>query len=243
MEVNSITSKENKKIKHLKKLLADRDYRYLSKEYAVEGPHWLDDAEKIKEIFVLKGTDVPEIGADKTYIVDEKVFKCISETENSQGIIAVFPLNLQGASEIRKNSRYVFLDRLQDPGNMGTIIRTACAFDIKGLIVNQGCVDPFSPKVVRSASGSIGKIEIIKIDDVTELKDFNLITADLKGENILKFSWPEGFILCIGNEAGGVSEQVKSLSKHIVTIPISNSTESLNAAVACGIILYSASSV
>lgn len=240
MDNKIITSRENKKIKHLKKLLTDKDYRYFTNEYLIEGMNALDDADSIKEIFALKGVNVPEIYRNKTYTVDGKVFGYISDTENSQGIVAVASLSVLNSSQILENMRYVLLDRLQDPGNMGTIIRSVCAFNFRGIIVNRGCVDPFSPKSARASAGSIGKIDIIRIEDISELKDYNLISADLRGENISGFKWPEGFILCIGNEAKGVSDQIKAVSKNIVSIPISNSTESLNAAVACGIILFCA---
>jgi len=240
MNTKKITSKANAEIKHLRKIILDRDYRYAQKEYAVEGVRALDGIKEAKKIFVCEGAEIPKIGSGCTYIVAENVFKSISSTENSQGVVVTAPLNILGASDIGKKLKYVLLDRLQDPGNLGTIIRTACAFGLQGVIVTPRCADPFSPKAARAAASSLWKMDIVRIEDIGELKDCNLIVADMKGRDISTFAWPDSFILCIGSEAGGVSPEVKSAAKDLVAIPMSTAIESLNAAVACGIMLYSA---
>jgi TrmH family RNA methyltransferase len=157
MGAQIITSKDNPRIKHVRKLLADKQYRYQMNEYAIEGVRALDDLRTAKELFVCEGTAVPELQGATVYVVSQHVFAHMTATENGQGIIAVAPLSLSGPDRIDPAGRYVLLDRLQDPGNMGTIIRTACAFALRGIIITPGCVDPFSPKVVRSAAGALGK--------------------------------------------------------------------------------------
>ncbi len=238
--MNIIESKSNPKIKNLKKLIADRKYRYSNKEYVIEGIRALKDVDVIKEIFVCEGRAIPKVVAGKTYIVEKNCFKYISSTENSQGVLAVVPLKVLNSSEIRKDLKYVLLDRLQDPGNMGTIIRTAAAFNLNGIILTPGCVDPFSPKTARASAGCITKTNVINIKKMDEIKGFNIIGADLKGEDIAGFQWPNGYILCIGNESVGLSAEVKVSAKVLVSIPISNSVESLNAGISLGIILYCA---
>ena len=233
-----ITSKANERVKHLKKLLIDRKYRYREEEYVIEGIRALDDIKNIKALFVRENTEIPDINCRQVYIVNEKVFDYISDTENSQGVIAVSALNISGSDSLSKRGRYILLDRIQDPGNMGSVIRTGCAFDLDGVIITPGCVDPFSPKVVRAAASSMEKINIIRMGNIAGLKDFNLIAADLTGQDVSSFKWPDGFILAIGNEANGLCEEVKSVAKSIITIPASGRIESLNAAVSAGIILY-----
>ena len=238
--MNIIKSKSNPKIKNLKKLITDRKHRYLNKEYVIEGVRALDNVVGIKEIFVCEGTAIPKVIAGKIYIVEENCFNYVSSTKNSQGVIAVIPLNVLNSSEIRKDLKYVLLNRLQDPGNMGTIIRTAAAFNLNGIILTPGCVDPFSPKTARASAGCIAQTKVINIENMDEVKGYNIIGADLRGEDIAGFQWPKGFILCIGNESEGLSAEVISSAKALVSIPISDSVESLNAGISLGIILYCA---
>ena len=240
MKTEKITSIHNSRIKHLKKLLSSKSYRWQEKEYISEGLRVFDDAKRLKEVFVCEGTNPPKLEIEKINVVTKEVFKEISSTENSQGIVAVSELLISDPSSINKDKRYVLLDKLQDPGNMGTIIRTVCAFGLDGLIIVQGCVDPFSPKVVRSAVSSIEKIEIIDLQEIDMLKNYNVIAADMNGEDVSDFKWPKGFILAIGNEGQGISEDLASISKLKVSIPITGKIESLNAAVAAGILLYNA---
>ncbi|MFC1500826.1 TrmH family RNA methyltransferase [Elusimicrobiota bacterium] len=242
MKTEKITSNENSKIKHVKKLLKSKSYRYENGEYAIEGLRVLDDVKKTKEIFVCEGLDIPQILTNRINIVKKDIFETISSTENSQGVVAICELKINASSRIDKNARYVLLDRLQDPGNMGTIIRTASAFGLKGIITVPGCVDVFSPKVVRSAVSAIEKIDVIMLDDIDILKDCNVIASGIGGKDVSKFSWPKGFVLVIGNEGHGISEKLDLISEQKVSISITENMESLNAAVAAGILLYDAAS-
>lgn len=236
-----LSSLDNPVVKHVKKLLADKSYRYEQREYVAEGVRVLEGLSGIKTLLVRKGVQIPECGAAKIYEVDEKVFYKLSETEHSQGVLAVAEMKILDASAIDPAKRYVLLDRLQDPGNMGTIMRSACAFGRAGVIVTPGSVDPFSPKVVRAAASALGKMDVIMIDGLSGLSGFNVIAADMKGEDLSSFLWPRGFILIIGNEAGGLSDEARAVAGKFVSIPISSCVESLNAAVSGSIILYSAS--
>jgi TrmH family RNA methyltransferase len=146
-------------------------------------------------------------------------------------------IRVGGRPDVDPGSRYVFLDRLQDPGNMGTILRTACAFGLKGAILSEGCTDPYAPKVVRAAAGALETLDIIRLNGVEELRGLFVVAADLQGEDLQRFSWPRGFVLVIGNEARGVSPTVKEAAQASVRIPLA-CVESLNAAVSAAIILY-----
>jgi RNA methyltransferase, TrmH family len=237
-----LTSKENSRLKHLRKLIANGGYRRENREYIAEGLRILKDSHSIKELFVREGQVVPEFYKGKTYLLKKEVFDKISSTQTSQGLIGILEMNILGFEAIMKGRRYVLLDSLQDPGNMGAIIRSSCAFGIDGIILTRECTDPFSPKAVRSCAGAIEQIDIIEVEQVEQLKQLgiDIITADKNGRKLDIIHWPESFILVIGNEGSGISEEINTIKKSSVSIPISQSIESLNAGVAAGIILYTA---
>ena len=241
MESKTIASKDNPRIKHISKLLKDKEFRYSEGEYVIEGRRAVQDSRDITEVYVSEGTDIQGLSTPKLFVVNKSVYDSISSTENSQGIVAIAKLSLGDASAIKQNGRYVFLDRLQDPGNLGTIVRVTAAFGFDGIIFSKGTVDPFSPKAVRSAAGNLGNIEVIIIESPSDLKTFDVIAADIKGEKLGDFKWPKSFILAIGNEGAGLSDDLVAVSKAAVSIRISSKVESLNAAVSCAILLYDAS--
>ena len=240
LKPQKITSLTNPRIQHLKKLFNDKEYRYANKEYVAEGIRVLDNIPLIKELFVCEGVVFQHVKAGKIYVVDKKVFEKVAQTEHSQGVIAVAELKILDTNEISEHGRYVLLDGLQDPGNMGSIIRTACAFSLDGVIITKGCVNPFSPKVVRSAASAIEKIDIINLENLIDLEGYRLIAADTDGKNISNFCWPDNFILAIGNEANGLSSEIRVMASDTLSIPICSEIESLNAAISAGILLYAA---
>ena len=181
--------------------------------------------------------------------VPDSIFKEISDTENPQGILAIARFKFQELKglKIKEKPTLVFLDRLQDPGNMGTIIRTADAFNIDGIIINGGCVDPYNPKVVRATMGSIFRIPIYHVEDsvqgLSSLKErgLRIFATSLEGSvPIYDIDYNDGFILVIGNESTGVSDEIYSLSDKLIRIPMPGEAESLNAGVAASIIMYEA---
>jgi TrmH family RNA methyltransferase len=240
MDQQKISSRDNPRLKHLKKLLHDRQYRYACGEYVIEGVRALDGVRSVKELFVADDVLLPAIAADRVYVVANDILRQIAATEASQGVMATRTFKLLGPDAIDAAARYVLLDRLQDPGNMGTIMRVACAFGIRGIIVTAGCVDPFAPKVVRAAAGAIGRIDVVEIKSIAQVKASAIIAADAGGEDLSRFVWPEHFILAVGNEANGLSDEIRSRAAGTVAISMPGGMESLNAAVAAGIILYSA---
>jgi TrmH family RNA methyltransferase len=234
-----ITSSTNSKIKHLQKLIRDRKYRYQQSQFVAEGYRQLEDADNIMGLYLSSAAHMPaiDIEPDKLHIVDHKIFDRLADTENSQGILAVCALEYE--SMPCANKSYVLLDTLQDPGNAGTIIRTAAAFGYDGVIVTAGCVDPFSPKVVRAAMGAIFQCAIVLLEDIAVLKDYHVVAADLNGQGIASVQLNAPYILAIGSEARGLSPELRPWIKQTVTIPLLNSAvNSLNAAVAAGIAMY-----
>ena len=253
MEV--IRSFDNSKIKHVKKLLADKTYRAEHGEYVAEGLRWVLDALDFAPaafcaVFVSESgaerlTKLSEsaknrIGAKNVFTVADAVFAKISETEHSQGVLAV--LKIRGG-KVGRNPRYLYLDGIRDPGNLGAIIRTAVAAGFNDIFL-AGCADAFNPKSVRSTmsallradivelKGGVGTVEFLKRDG------YKIYAADMGGENIFTITEkPAKICLIIGGEADGVSPEALRLADKTVSIPMDN-TESLNAAVAAGIIMY-----
>ena len=234
-----ITSATNPKIKHLQKLIRDRKYRYQQAQFVVEGYRQLEGAANILGLYLsseARMLDI-DIDPDRLHIVERKIFNRLADTENSQGILAVCALEYERS--ICADKKYVLLDALQDPGNVGTIIRTAVAFGYDGVILTSGCVDPFSPKVVRATMGAIFQCAIVLLDDLSVLKKHCVIAADLDGQDIASLQLSTAYILAIGNEARGISDDLQSWITQTVTIPLHNrNVNSLNAAVAAGIAMY-----
>lgn len=204
-----------------------------------EGYRQLEGAVNVLGLYLSSSARPPEldIDTDKVHIVDQKIFERLTDTENSQGILAVCALGYE--STLDRDKYYVLLDGLQDPGNAGTIIRTAAAFGYDGVIVTNGCVDPFSPKVVRAAMGAVFQCTIVLLDDLSVLKDYWVMAADLEGQDIASLQLNTPYILAIGSEARGLSPELRPWISQTVTIPLPNSAvNSLNAAVAAGIVMF-----
>ncbi len=235
-----ITSRDNPRIKHVRNLLSDRAYRREHREYVIEGARALDGSGPVKRIYAREGTSLPETGTVPLTMVSAPVFSAITDTGHSQGIIGIAELRTAG-DIARADARYVLCDRLQDPGNMGTVLRSACAFGMRGLILLPGCVDPFSPKVVRASAGTLARMEIVEIADTGALRGTAIIAADAGGTDVRRFHWPDNFVLALGNEGAGISPEIRALASATVSIPIKDTVESLNAGVAAGILLFCAS--
>ena len=193
-----------------------------------------------------------EAGGLRSFFLRGELFDELTQTENGREIIAVLekPKNQRKALEERLKSKnnisnILVLDRIQDPGNMGTIIRTADAFGIAGIVIMKGSADVYSPKTVRSAAGSILRVPIITIEDEDEL--FNLATGmglkviatGLKdAEDVRETDLREGLAIVIGNEGKGVSETILDRAERRIKIPMEGRIDSLNAAIATAIIAY-----
>ncbi len=183
----------------------------------------------------------------KVYHISDKLFQDISDTESPQGVFASVKFNLHNVEKALadKDNFFILLDRVQDPGNMGTIIRTADAFGSNGIIVTNGCVDVFNPKTIRSTMGSIFHIPLLYYNDIDEaindLKNNNvhIISTALKSSNYCyNVDFNTDFALVIGNEASGVSENIINASDSLIKIPMQGKAESLNAAIASAVIMY-----
>ena len=258
-EIMVITSKDNEYVKHIKKL-KEKKYREEYKEFIVEGIKMVQEAieenAKIKTIIICDDCKVQssisnelmyEIAKYNCVYVAEKIFSTMSDVINPQGIMAIIekPENKETEIDFSKDT-FLLLDNIQDPGNMGTILRTADSLNMDQIIISKGSSDIYNPKVVRSTMGAIYRIKVVEVENLARtVKEFkkhriNVYATDLKTDkSIYEVSYKKAAIV-IGNEANGVSEEVLQEASDRIKIPMIGKTESLNAAVATSVILYEA---
>ena len=245
-----ITSKNNNKYKEIKKLLASSRARSKAGLFVVEGERICAEIPKELPATLCVSESYAALHGVGNFslVFSDEVFKSLSDTVNPQGILAVVKQPLYSLGEIldkgAKEALYLILDDIRDPGNLGTIIRTAEAAGADGVIMSPGCADIFNPKVIRSTMGSIFRVPFVctelsfAIADMKE-KKISIYAACLDGEvyyNEEKYSGKNAFI--IGNEASGISEKIASLADKKIKIPMAGQAESLNAAVSAAIIMY-----
>ncbi|MGL5354971.1 MAG: TrmH family RNA methyltransferase [Cetobacterium sp.] len=242
-----ITSKDNELYKAIKKLKTKK-YRDLEQQFLAEGRKFLEFEENPKIIIFKEGISEDIIDTSKKYdckkiILSEKLFKELSSQENSQGVIICYASKVKELKDIDKN--IVVLNRVADPGNLGTIIRVADAAGFKDIILTKGSVDCYNDKTVRSSMGSILGVNIYYIEENEVIqflkeKEYKIIVTALEKDSIpytkMKLNEKNAFIF--GNEGDGVSKEIIEKSDEKVIIPIYGSAESLNVAMATGIILY-----
>lgn len=251
-----ISSKGNEYIKHIKKL-KDKKYRDLNNEYIIEGIKLIEEAikekEAIKQIIICEDCEktevIPkelmyEIAKYECVYVTKEVFETITNVIVPQGIIAVLEKN-NGKQEIKYDEELIIaLDDIQDPGNLGTILRTVDSVGITQILVSKGTADVFNPKVVRSTMGAIFRVKIIECEDLIETlqkiknEGYEIIVTSLQTNKSIYDIKYNKKVIVMGNEANGVSKDIQGIANKKVKIPMIGNTESLNVSVATGIILY-----
>lgn len=251
-----ITSKENETVKTIKKL-KDKKYRDETGLYIIEGTKMLEEAieekARIRKIIIceecLKAEDLEqkvlyEIAKYNCIYVNSKVFNSLTDVVAPQGIMAVIEKPNKDIKIKYDQDIILALDGIQDPGNLGTILRTADSVNLKQIIVTKNTADSYNPKVVRSTMGAILRIKIIETDDLAKtLKEakknkFKIVATSLDTNNSIYDIDYNKKVIVIGNEANGVSKEIQELADNKVKIPMLGKTESLNASVATGIMLY-----
>ena len=250
--IKEITSKENSLYKFIKSL-KEKKSRESNRLFLVEGIRLVEEAVnrglKIKYLIINDTIkDIPLVNYGGFVLkLKNSLFKKLSETVNSQGILAVIELIDVPLPKVNldKNPFIVVLDSIQDPGNMGTIIRTAAAAKSDAIILTHGSVELYNPKVIRSTMGSLFQVPIVhRLDDNQLIKwlqvhRINIVVADLHSEEYhYSADLRKPLALVIGNENKGPGLMWKRAAQKIVKIPIPGMTESLNAAVAAGILIY-----
>lgn len=254
--MQKITSKDNEFVKHVKKL-KDKKYRDLNNEYIIEGIKLVKEAiqekAKIKQIIICEECENTEIiPKELTYeiakydciYVTKQVFNSITEVKNPQGILAVVSKENTEKEIDYSQDIIVALDDLQDPGNLGTILRTVDSIGLTQILVSKGTADCFNPKVVRSTMGAIFRVKIIECEDLKatlkEMKKhhFKVMVTSLQTDNSIYDVDYNKTVIVVGNEANGVEKEIQDMADEKVKIPMLGKTESLNASVATGIVLY-----
>ena len=252
-----ITSKKNPRLQFLRSLLQDNKTRDESGQFVIEGVRLVEDAVNQKanlyEIYfssVLseRGKVIVESLSEKGVPVEEvsdEVFHAVMDTSNSQGLAAIC-----GKPDVILNQNLDFVivaDQLRDPGNLGTLLRTAASAGAQAVITTPDSVDLYSPKVLRSGMGAHFHISCIELDweSIKNIKQQNsgsVLTAYVAAADGDLVSWDARFtrpsMLIIGSEADGVSQTALDLADHQVSIPMPGKMESLNAAIAAGILIY-----
>ena len=249
-----IESKDNNLFKNIKKL---KERRFRDKEglFILEGFRLIEEAIKAKmeieniiiskdyeqkfQEFLLNNMDLSK----KTYFLANNLFMQVASTENPQGIIAV--VKKKNNQKTLKGDFYLICDKVQDPGNLGTIIRTAHAAGVNGIILTKGTVDVYNDKTIRSTMGSIFYIPIFYDDEnysiIRELKEdgFSLVATSLaESKNFFEENLKGKTILAVGNEGNGISNELFELADKKVKIPMPGGAESLNVSIATSIILF-----
>jgi len=243
--MEKITSRRNSQCLHVKRLGAEKDYRYENFEFLCDGIKLLEEALKsnvrIKSILTAKNLDL-EIPYDvKLYLVGQDILNSISPLKNPQDVLFICEMpSISGLST--DYGTHVLLDSMQDPGNVGTIIRSADAFGIHSVMLYGSCADPFNPKTVRASMGSVFRQQVCMADS-SDLSESKLpvigASADFKSTHISEVNFKDK-IIAIGNEGKGLSKEILELCAQTFRIPISNTCESLNAAIAASIIMWEA---
>lgn len=246
MEV--ITSRQNSAIRHVKKLAGDRKYRKSCGEFLCEGPKMLAEAQRwgfqIKTILTDDETLLRQWEGTAAHVVpvDSELLSYASDTQTPQDVI--FTCAMPEGVERLPGERLLVLDGVQDPGNVGTIVRTADAFGADGVVLLPGCADVWSPKVVRATMGACFRLPVISCTEETlaemlKVENIPLYATALREdtEDLREVPLKRAAVV-IGSEGHGVSERVLGLCEKTLKIPMRERCESLNAAMAAGIVLW-----
>lgn len=245
-----IESIKNNKVKQWKKLQKKKE-REQSGTFIIEGFHLVEEALKVdnlvEEIIISEDRSIPkewDLNHVELIYAVPNVLKEISETETPQGVAAICRIPEENERAIQPNQKILLLDNVQDPGNVGTMIRTADAAGIDMVILGEGCADLYSSKVIRSTQGSIFHLPIARGDlksFITHCKELQTPVYGTSLQNGVPFQEvqpSESFALILGNEGKGMAQEHLDMTDQNLYIPIYGQSESLNVGVAAGILMY-----
>ncbi len=252
-----ITSTTNSKIKYIRRLLNDRRFRQRERAFVIEGLRWLTELlpfkEQVQLVLVTEQWLAQEdnqhllktlglLDSFALHVVDGRIMDHVSDTQTPSGVLAVIAIAPQTLPQTPE--MLLILDRIADPGNMGTILRTSAAAGVDGVLAGPGCVDFYNPKVVRSSMGAHLRLPMMSLSwqEIEQIvDDMTVWLAAANGRTAYnEVNWRQPAALIIGSEASGAEQQAYDLAHQVVSIPMSAQTESLNAAVATGVILFEA---
>ncbi len=253
-----ITSRDNRLIKEYRRLTEDARFRRENGRFAIEGARLCADAvrsgvaveavfltDRAAELYAEQTADL--IAAAKAvYTVPESLARYVADTTSPQGVFCIAVRPAAAPLALSLQGRYAALETVQDPGNLGTMIRTAEAFGLDGLLLSDGCCDPYSPKVLRAAMGGVFRLPLYAAGDLCEtlprLSEQGFSTAacvvDADATPVQAARLGQGFVAVIGNEGNGLRSETVAACTHRVTIPMDGRAESLNASMAAGIVFW-----
>ena len=240
--MKTITSSSNPQIKAWKKLDTKKG-RKEAKEFLIEGEHLIEEALKynrVKQILILEGFDHPFVSRPETIFVSQKVLDELSSTISKAQMMAVCSIE---EKTVENRKKVVLLDGVQDPGNLGTIVRTAVSFGYDQVILSKECVDLYNEKVVRSTQGALFAVSVVTRDLIQEIELLKSEGFFVYGTSLHEAVFMKNrkkaqcCALVLGNEGAGVSEKVLSVCDQNIIIEM-DQFESLNVAVAAGIAMY-----
>ncbi len=250
-----ITSTSNQKVKEIIQLEKKAKARRERQVFVVEGHKMVGEtpAELLEEIYVsesfLQREEAALLEGKKYELVSDRVFESMSDTKTPQGILAVVRMPHYEMEDFTQKEKGLFLilESIQDPGNLGTMFRTGEGASVTGIIMNRTTVDLFHPKTTRSTMGSIFRVPFLVVDDLTEAiqtlqsHGTRVYAAHLKGKhNYNEEDYGKSTAFLIGNEGNGLSDEIADLADCYIKIPMGGQLESLNAAMASGILMYEA---
>jgi len=251
-----ITSSANAQMKYISLLQRKTSAREKDKSFVVEGVRLFSEVPRdlLRKVYVSARFHKEEIEKYKDRfsgieyeIVEDRVFAAVSDTQTPQGVLAIARMPQLKADKKSETGFYLYLDGISDPGNLGTIFRTAEAAGVSEIILSTDTVDLYNPKVVRSTMGSIFRMPHRVCEDLPgEIREMEAngvccyVTTLAESEDYTRVSYTGRTGIVIGNEAHGVSAAVSEACGHHIRIPMDGSIESLNAAIACAVVLFEA---
>lgn len=256
--MKTLTSKDNVHIKNIVKLKKSAKYRRQSGCFIAEGLRVCVDAvlsgAKIEALFVTEAAIEKNYDAfnklsshaDETFILSSALFGYISDTQTPQGFLCIIKTLDKSAhfDKIDNGGKYLILDNVQDPNNLGTILRSAEAFGVCGVIMSDDCCDIYNPKVVRGSMGAVFRLAILSVRSLPEWfaehPKLNTYAAvvDKDAEKVNKITFEAPCAVVIGNEGNGIRVETAAACNHKITIPMDGKAESLNASVAAAILIW-----
>lgn len=257
-----ITSISNPQMKHILQLQKKSKARWQQRVFVVEGPKMVFEAPKewVEKVYVsesyfrrMEGSadienamPVEALAGYQYEVVSDSVFKAVSDTQTPQGILCLVKMPEYTLGDLLMGVPHLLiLESIQDPGNLGTMLRIGEGAGVTGIIMNRTTVDLFHPKVIRSTMGSLYRVPFVIGEDLKEIvctlkqQDITLYAAHLKGEKSYdKPDYTKGTAFLIGNEGNGLTDEAADLADEYIRIPMAGQVESLNAAMAAGILMY-----
>ncbi|MBP5167404.1 MAG: RNA methyltransferase [Oscillospiraceae bacterium] len=231
-----IKSRQNKLIAHLRKLGTDGDYRRRSGEFLCQGVKLYDEARasgaEIRSVIAAPGFEPFPEGA---HAVSRELLEYVSPMKNAPELIFSCAVGRE-KSELR--GRLIMLENMQDPGNVGTIMRTARAFGMDGVILAGECADPYNPKSVRASMGAVFSLNIYAAPEGKCPLPLYAAALSDTARTALDFEFPDEYVLAVGNEGHGLSEKLTAEADGIIKIPMESGSESLNAAAAAAVLMW-----